>query len=144
MNRRSHWYLVISAMALLPAAAVHAQEPASVQTEVNPDLRTGGTVVVERLPSVGVVGCVADGGWFYIRNSVTLTQAVAMAGGPTRKAHRAAILRQNPPSPSWPVVIQANLDSISKGKTTDPVLESGDTVEVFRKAGDMCGVHVDW
>jgi hypothetical protein len=114
------------------------------EEKANPYLQAGDIVDVERLPSVGVVGCVADGRWFYIREPLTLTRAVAMAGGAIRKAHKVAILSHNPVSPEWPIAVEWDLDLIKKGKAKDPLLKSGDTVEVFRKGGDMGGVHIFW
>jgi hypothetical protein len=114
------------------------------EESANPYLLAGDIVAVERLPSIGVVGCVADGKWFHIRAPITLTRAVAMVGGPIKKAHRVAILRGNPSSPDWPIVIQGNLDLITKGKAIDPLLQDGDTIEVLRKSGDMCGAHIFW
>jgi polysaccharide export outer membrane protein len=101
--------------------------------EANPVIMAGDIV---RIPSADQVNAYVQG---YVRNSmtinlkdpVTITQAVAMAGGATQgaKLDKVLIRRQIPGSVNRAPIL-VNVKEINQGKRQDILLQSNDIVEV--------------
>jgi polysaccharide biosynthesis/export protein len=97
----------------------------------NPVLEPGDVVVVTEAECVYIVGAVVQPRQIALKSGLTLSQAIAMAGGPVRYARtdKVAIYRQ--PTSSGPrLQLMLNLDQIRKKRAEDLVLQPNDIIEV--------------
>jgi protein involved in polysaccharide export with SLBB domain len=110
----------------------------------DPYLRPGDAVTVSHAGRVRVNGNVARPGWVFHRMALTLSQAVALAGGylPGSKTDKIIITRHRPGAAS--VVFEVNLKAIRKRRAPDVFLEPNDIVHVPGKRANGCsaGAHV--
>jgi polysaccharide export outer membrane protein len=97
----------------------------------NPYMRPGDIVAIPEAEQAFVVGNVFKPSVIPLKEPITVSQAVAMAGGTLKnsKTDKVRILRQVPNSPNKTEII-VNLSAISKLKAEDVVLRGGDIVEV--------------
>jgi len=97
--------------------------------EADPIIRPGDLVVVTEGEPVYVTGSVMAPKELIIRDKLTLTHAIAMAGGPQRMAKTSEIhiLRQKEGGQDD---LKFNYDAIRKGKETDVELKPFDIVQV--------------
>src|SRR5215831_1828677 len=97
----------------------------------NPYLQPGDLVVVNEADCVYIVGSVLQPRQMLLDGRVTLTQAIAFAGGLTRDAKndKVRIIRQADNSSEKTELI-FNLAQIRKKKAQDPVLQPYDIIEV--------------
>ena len=99
--------------------------------EANPVIYPGDVIVVQKALPVYVTGEVRQPQGIRIKNGVlSLTQAIAMVGGPTQpkvKSMRIYRLRDNSQERD---VIEINYDEIKKGTRKDEMLQPYDIVEV--------------
>ena len=100
----------------------------------NPYVEAGNIVVVPELDPVYVTGGVIAPQAIYLKEKLTFTQAIAIAGGVTRdsKTDRIRIIRQTLGS-SARTEITVDLKAIRKGRAEDPVLQPFDIIEVPEK-----------
>ena len=102
----------------------------------NPYVRAGDVVTIPEAQQVFVVGDVFRPMSIPLKEKVTLSQAVAMAGGvmPDAKKENVRILRQAPGAATKTEIV-ADLNAISKRKADDPELIANDIVEVPTSTG---------
>jgi polysaccharide biosynthesis/export protein len=98
-------------------------------------LRPGDIVILPTADLVFVAGEVLKPNAYPLREGLTLTQVVALAGGPTNVAKTSAIriVRQEPGKPRQEIPI--DLKAIQTNKTPDPVLMANDVIEVPDSSG---------
>lgn len=97
----------------------------------NPFLQAGDIVIVAESPVVFVIGCVWTPQTIHLKTPITVTRAIALAGGPLResKTDRIRIIRQQTGGgPAAQILI--DLDAIIKHRASDVVLQPNDIVEV--------------
>ncbi len=98
----------------------------------NPEILPGDIIMVQKAPPVYVTGEVTKPGEINIpEGGLPLTQAIAMALGPTREAKKKEmkIYRKKPNSPE-PEILSVNYAEIKEGKAKDIMLQPFDIVEV--------------
>ena len=102
----------------------------------NPYVRAGDVVTIPEAQQVFVIGDVFRPTSIPLKEKVTLSQAVAMAGGamPDAKKENVRILRQAPGAATR-IEIVVDLNAISKRKDDDPELLANDIVEVPTSTG---------
>ena len=102
----------------------------------NPYVHPGDIITVPEAQQVFVVGNVFKPTSISLKEKITVSQAVAMAGGTMAdaKKDRVRILRQLPGSPAKTEIV-VNLDAISKRKADDIELKPNDIVEVPTSSG---------
>ncbi|HEX8286593.1 MAG TPA: SLBB domain-containing protein [Pyrinomonadaceae bacterium] len=100
--------------------------------ESNPEIFPGDVVVVDKAPPVYVVGEVLAIKEIYMtENGLSLSEAIAQAGGVNREAKVKDIkIRRLKPNSKEREIISANYDLIRKGQQKDQILEPNDIVEV--------------
>ncbi len=98
-------------------------------TDNEVQLEPGDTIVVQRAPVIYVMGEVSKPGGFVMdRGKISVLKGMALAGGPLRtSAHNLLIVRASD-SAMKPTMV--NLDRLMRGKSPDPILESGDILYV--------------
>lgn len=102
----------------------------------NPYVRPGDIITVPEAEQVFVVGNVFKPSIIPLKETVTVSQAIAMAGGmlPDTKTDRVRIIRKMPGATDKSEIF-VNLQAISQRRTEDVVLQSGDIVEVSVSGG---------
>lgn len=121
-----------------PQAAQSASETISVKisdllagkSEANPLVRIGDIVTVEEAKPIFVAGGVAAPQTIFLRDNqtMTLTRAVASAGGAIKNAVKATIFRRTPDGTTQ--LMEADLEKIRKKQSEDVSLSAYDIVEV--------------
>jgi polysaccharide export outer membrane protein len=103
----------------------------------NPYLQAGDIVVVPEMDLVYVIGSVVNPQAIYLKERLTLSQAIARVGGVVRdsRTDKVKIYRQTPGSSNRTQII-VDLKAISKHRAEDPVLEPYDIIEVPKHGGD--------
>jgi polysaccharide export outer membrane protein len=102
----------------------------------NPYLETGDIVTLPEADQVYVVGNVFTPITIALKEPVTLSSAIAMAGGLKQdtKKDKIRIVRQEPGSTTKKEII-VDLYAIEKHRADDPVLEANDIIDVPTSAG---------
>ncbi len=102
----------------------------------NPFVRPGDVITVLEVEQIYVLGNVMRPSNFPLRERITLSQAIAMAGGtlPDSASDRVRILRQRPDGVNKEELV-INLKAISKRQAPDVVLQPNDIVEVPTASG---------
>ena len=105
--------------------------------DVNPYLQPGDIVVVDEQAVVYVIGNVVSPQAVVVRQGLTLTQAIAMAGGvlPDTDTKRVRIIKSKKPGDSTNQEIIVDLKAIKKQRAEDVVLQPFDIIEVPAKRG---------
>lgn len=107
--------------------------------KVNPYLQPGDIVVIQEQPVVYVVGNVMRPQAVVVGPGLTLTQAIAMAGGvlPDTDTKRVRIIKSKKPGDSTMEEIIVDLKAIKKHRAEDPVLQPDYVVDVpTKRRGD--------
>jgi polysaccharide export outer membrane protein len=96
----------------------------------------GDVITIPEAEQVFVVGEVFKPAVIPLKDRITLSQAIAMAGGTLSDAQksRVRLLRQSPTSVEK-VDLVFDLDSINRHQASDPVLQANDVVEVPTSKG---------
>lgn len=102
----------------------------------NPVVNPGDIITIPIADQVFVVGNVVHPAIVLLKEPITVTRAIAMAGGlmPDTKKNKVRITRQQPGSPT-PTQLFVDLNAIEKRQTEDLVLISGDIVDVPTSEG---------
>jgi polysaccharide export outer membrane protein len=102
----------------------------------NPYLETGDIVTLPEADQVYVVGNVFTPITIALKEPVTLSSAIAMAGGLKldTKKDKIRIVRQEPGSTTKKEII-VDLGAIEKRRADDPILEANDIIDVPTSAG---------
>lgn len=113
------------AITSLPLSEVIRANP-----NANPYMRPGDIVTVLDAEQVFVIGNVIKPTPIFLKDSLTLSQAVAMAGGlaPESKSDKVRIVRQG--SDGTKNIFFADLKAIDKGQAKDIALQSNDIIDV--------------
>jgi hypothetical protein len=95
------------------------------EERANPCVEDGDVVIVTQLETVLVAGSVVTPREIYLKEPVTLMQAITLAGGALKssQAPRVIIYRQRNS-------IEVNLEAIRKHRAEDPILQPNDIVVV--------------
>jgi polysaccharide export outer membrane protein len=104
--------------------------------EANPYVRSGDIITLPEAQQIFVVGNVFHPTSISLKERITVSQAVAMAGGTMSDAKKDSIriLRQLPGSPTKTEIV-VDLNAISKRKAEDIELKANDIVEVPTSTG---------
>ena len=102
----------------------------------NPYVRPGDVITVLEFEQIYVLGNVVHPSSFPLKERVTLSQAIAMAGGtlPDSQSDRVRILRQKPDGVTREEFL-VDLKAINKRQAADVVLQANDVVEVPTASG---------
>lgn len=102
--------------------------------EANVAVLSGDMIEVERAATVYVIGAVNNPRPVYSKVELTVTRAVASAGGLAKDASggKLTIFRRGP---GGDMSIEADLDKIKRGESADVVLEPFDIIDVAGKGG---------
>jgi polysaccharide export outer membrane protein len=102
--------------------------------DANPYVRPGDTITVPEAAQIFVVGNVVRPSTIPLKETTTLTQAIAMAGGtmPDTKSDRIRIVRQ---TPAGKTVVIVDLKAIASRRAEDVALQANDIVEVPTSSG---------
>lgn len=103
--------------------------------EANPPILSGDIVTVLEAESIYVIGGVANPKQISVRSQITLSRAVASAGGLTKNADRKLITIYRREAGETKI-IEADLDKIQSGKSEDLMLRVFDIVEVAQSGRD--------
>lgn len=97
---------------------------------VNPFIRAGDLVLVSEAEPVYITGSVVSPGSIMLRDELTLSKALAMAGGTRKEAKLSAIriYRQKGNAPQ--TVLNVNLEAVKKNQQPDVILQPYDVIEV--------------
>ncbi|MDQ4122672.1 MAG: SLBB domain-containing protein [Acidobacteriota bacterium] len=119
-----------SAQAESQMITVKISELLAGKSEANPFIRTGDIVTVEEAKPVFVAGGVAAPQTILLRDNqtMTLTRAIASAGGAVKNAVKVTIFRRS--SDGVTQQIEADLEKIRRKQADDVSLEAFDVVEV--------------
>lgn len=133
------------------ASGISDEKPQSVEVynlldvlrggdNANPYLQPGDIVDVPEVQSIYVVGSVFKPQAFLLRESLTLTQAIAMAGGtlPDARTDMIRVIRHGPGKDER-TEIRVNLKEIMRDRAKDLTLEPFDIVDVPSKKGGHPG-----
>lgn len=104
--------------------------------KANPYVEPGDIVTIPEADQVYVVGNVYGPRALPLKEPITVSRAVAMAGGPLRdsKTDRVHIIRQQPGSANN-AELYVNLNSIARKQSPDVMLQPNDIVEVPESTG---------
>lgn len=104
--------------------------------EANPLVRPGDIVNIVEADQVYIVGNVISPRAFLLREPLTLTRAIAMAGGllPDTKKDKIRIIRQFPGSTAKTEMV-VDLKAIEKRQANDPFLQPNDIIDVPTSEG---------
>ncbi|HEV7684006.1 MAG TPA: SLBB domain-containing protein [Pyrinomonadaceae bacterium] len=109
----------------------------------NPVIHPGDVVIVQAAPVAYVVGNVLRPQGIYFRKQLTVTQAIALAGGslPGSELTRVRVIRQQPASQSTTEIV-VDLKQVKKG-VADVTLQPYDIVEVpGKRSGLLCVLRI--
>lgn len=106
------------------------------QESANPLVRPGDIVNIIEADQVYIVGNVISPRAFLLREPLTVTRAIAMAGGllPDTKKDKIRIIRQFPGSTAKTEVL-VDLKAIEKRQANDPFLQPNDIIDVPTSEG---------
>jgi polysaccharide export outer membrane protein len=135
---------------LLPAlSSIKLKDLLAGSPEANPFVQPGDIVSIPEADQIFVTGSVVKPGAYSLINKLTLTQAVALAGGPNMEAARGKVrlVRQEPGKETRTETVYS-LDDIHRRKIQDIALLPNDIIEVpsstLRLASrNMLGVSIN-
>lgn len=119
----------------LPVMNITIKALISGNQAANPTIRSGDIITVRRADVIYVIGGVVNPRQVFLRESTTLSRAIAAAGGLTKQADGRAITlyrRENGETR----LIEAAISKIVSGEMEDPPLKAFDIVEVAVKGAE--------
>lgn len=104
-------------------------------TRSNPYVRPGDVITVLEFDQIYVIGNVVRPSSIPLKEKITLSQAIAIAGGtlPDSQSDRIRVIRQKPDGTKEEIVV--DLKAINKRRVPDVVLQANDIVEVPTASG---------
>jgi len=104
--------------------------------KANPYVRAGDIITIPEADQVYVVGNVYTPKTLPLKEPMTVSRAIAMAGGPLQdsKTSRIKVLRQEPGSTAK-TELYVDLGAVAKKRAEDPMLRPNDIIEVPTSAG---------
>jgi polysaccharide export outer membrane protein len=105
------------------------------EEKANPFVQSGDIITIPEAPQVYVVGNVYTPKSLALKEPISVTRAIAMAGGPLRdsKTDRIHIVRQMPNGEKSELYV--NLSAIARKRAEDVMLQPNDIVEVQESTG---------
>ncbi|HBB95641.1 MAG TPA: hypothetical protein DC054_09640 [Blastocatellia bacterium] len=100
------------------------------QEALNRYLEAGDIVVVSEAESAYIIGAVLQPQQIVLKRQVTLTQAIAMAGGLKKEANERVRIYRQPDASGPRIELFVNLKEIRKKRAQDIVLQPNDIVEI--------------
>jgi polysaccharide export outer membrane protein len=115
----------------IPLRIVKISDLRAGKQDANPVIRPGDYVLVTEAEPVYLTGAVVSPGGLYLRDQLTLSRALAMAGGATKEAklNSVKIYRQVPGATNQETIV-VDLAAIKKNQKPDFVLQPYDIIEV--------------
>jgi polysaccharide export outer membrane protein len=106
------------------------------EDKANPYVRAGDVISIAKADEVYVIGNVVRPSSIPLNENITVSRAIAMAGGtlPDSKRNEIHIVRQTPGSTQKQEIV-VNLDSINRRQSEDVVIMANDIVEVPTSGG---------
>jgi polysaccharide biosynthesis/export protein len=101
----------------------------------NRSVRAGDILMIPSADVIFLAGAILRPGQMTLRDGLTLSQAIAMAGGPTDVAKTSEVFITRIDANGKQQDIVVNLSDVKKKKGTDPVLMANDIVEVPDSSG---------
>ena len=122
--------------ASLVSASYKWEDTRQGREEANQYMRPGDVVSLAEAPQIFVIGNVRDPKSIPLKEKITLTTAIAMAGGTldATKTDQIRIERQRTGLATKELLV-VNLNAIKKRQAQDPELQAGDIVEVPSSTG---------
>ncbi len=116
----------------VPSRTYSIADVMSGKETANPIIYPGDLIFVDKAKPVYVIGEVLSPQGVYLKEGMSLAQAIARVGGPKREAKTKAVTihRRKPGSENDSELISANYDLIIKGKEKDVLLQPYDIIEV--------------
>ena len=122
-----------------PTSGIRFYRIADINTDDearNPYLDAGALIVVSESESAFVIGWVVQPREIVMKDPVTVTRAIVLAGGFTRDAQTKKVWIHRQPTSSGPRQdLLIDLDKIRKKRAEDVILQPNDIVEVQSKSG---------
>ncbi len=105
------------------------------EEKANPFVQSGDIITIPEAPQVYVVGNVYTPKSLALKEPISVTRAIAMAGGPLRdsKTDRIHIVRQLPNGEKSELYV--NLSAVARKRAEDVMLQPNDIVEVQESTG---------
>lgn len=115
----------------IPLSIVKIADLRAGKPEANPVIRPGDYVLVTEAEPVYITGAVMSPGGLYLRDQLTLSRAVAMAGGVRKEAKQNDVrIYRLVPGSNNQEMIHVDLAAIKKNQKEDIILQPYDTIEV--------------
>jgi len=106
---------------------------------VNPIIRSGDLVLVTEAEPVYITGSVVAPGQIMLRDQLTLSKALSMAGGTSKDAKLSTIRIYRQKSAAQQDIIDVDFEAIKKNRRPDEILQPYDTIEVTNQTGIFGG-----
>jgi polysaccharide export outer membrane protein len=106
---------------------------------VNPIIRSGDLVLVTEAEPVYITGSVVAPGQIMLRDQLTLSKALSMAGGTSKDAKLSTIRIYRQKSAAQQDIIDVDFEAIKKNQRPDEILQPYDTIEVTNQTGIFGG-----
>jgi protein involved in polysaccharide export with SLBB domain len=122
--------------ASMVSASYNWEETRLGKEEANPYVRPGDVISLAEAPQAFIIGNVREPKEIPLIERITLTTAIAMAGGTldATKSDQIRIERQKPGGVSKELLV-FDLNAIRKRQADDPILQPGDIIEVPSSTG---------
>lgn len=104
--------------------------------DANPDVMAGDIVIVPEAELIFVVGNVLSQKSLVFREGVTLTQAIATAGGVAKHSELVRIrIHRNPANGLRSTLLNFSLKAVLDNRSQDPMLQPQDIIEISDETG---------
>jgi polysaccharide export outer membrane protein len=114
-----------------PLNVVKLSDLRAGKPEANPVIRPGDYILVTEAEPVYIIGSVLSPGSVYLTDQLTLSRALAMAGGVRKEGKLSDIwIRRHKPGAPEPEILRVDYNAIRKLKAPDVLLKAYDVVEV--------------
>jgi polysaccharide biosynthesis/export protein len=141
----SNWATDVEAAKEVPSRMFKVSALKQGQEDANPVVYPGDVIVIQKAPPIFIVGEVVAPQGIYLKESMTLTEAISKVGGlrPEAKSKDIKIyrLKQNANNTKDREVISANMALIKTGQQKDVMLMPQDIIEVDH-AKDSIGMSI--
>jgi polysaccharide export outer membrane protein len=116
--------------------SVRLSDTMSGLEKANPYVRAGDIITIPEADQVYVIGNVYTPKTLPLKDPMTVSRAIAMAGGPLQdsKTSRIRVLRQEPGS-ATKTELYVDLGAVAKKRAEDPMLRPNDIIEVPTSTG---------
>jgi polysaccharide export outer membrane protein len=123
--------VAVSDLDKAPLSVIKVSELRAGNPEANPIIRPGDYILVTEAEPVYVIGSVLFPQSLYLTDQLTLSRALAMAGGVRKEGKLSDIwIRRQKPGAKDPEIMRVDYNAIRKNKAPDVLLKAYDVVEV--------------